>query len=485
MLLVCAGLLIRSFLQVLDVNIGFQPERAAALRIDRGPRGANQAQRNAHYSEVLRRVRALPGVEGAGLSDVLPYGHNRSWNVGAKGRVYTKEDPPPDVFVRIVSDGYRKAMGIPMIAGRDFTESDTEGTKRVMLINQTLARTLFPGEDPIGKTIIYVDPEREVIGVVGDVRHLALEEDSGAEIYLPIRQTDDYASVDLIVRSSLPSSAIASAVRGALTPIEPSLAVNEMVTLSGLVDKAVSPRRFVVLLLGGFSAFALMLASLGIYGVISYTVDQRGQEMAIRLALGASVRELRMRIVVQTFRLAAVGMIIGFSVAWIAARAIGGLLFNVTTADPITFVGMLAVLTAVAALAGYLPARRVSKIDPAVALRASCRIHLPLPPAPSPPLQGERGELRIEASVIHAVRTDPCALSNSSSSLRNQKAAFTSGITPYPARQARTILQHRHRARVPPDSLRLPGRHVWLRQPDRGPGPSALQRFQAMLAGAR
>jgi predicted permease len=370
-LLICAGLLIRSFLQVLDVNIGFQPERAAALRIDRGPRGANQAQRNAHYSEVLRRVRALPGVEGAGFADVLPYGANRSWSAGVKGRVYTPDNPPPDVFVRIVSDGYLKAMGIPLIAGRDFNESDVAGTKRVMLINQTLARTLFPNDDPIGKTLMYVDPEREVIGVVGDVRHLALEERAGAEMYLPVRQTEDYASIDLIVRSALPPSTIAAAVRGALTPIEPSLAVNEFVTLQGLVDKAVSPRRFVVLLLAGFSAFALVLASLGIYGVISYTVDQRRQEMAIRLALGASVHELRTRIILQTLRLTGVGLIIGFSVAWIAARAIGGLLFHVTAADPITFAGMLAVLTIVAAIAGYLPARRVSRIDPAVALRAS------------------------------------------------------------------------------------------------------------------
>jgi predicted permease len=372
-LLVCAGLLIRSFLQVLDVNIGFHPERAAAVRIDRGPRGANQAQRNAHYGEVLRRVREVPGVESAGLSDVLPYGPNRSWSAGVKGRVYAKEDPPPDVFIRIVSDGYLKAMGIPLIAGRDFTEGDAlaPGAKKVVLINQTLARTLFPNEDPIGKTLMYLDPEREVIGVVGDVRHLALEEGSGGEAYLPMRQTEDYASVELIVRSALPPASIASAIRGALTPIEPTFAVNELVMLQGLVDKAVSPRRFVVMLLAAFSAFALMLASLGIYGVISYTVDQRRQEMAIRLAFGASVRELRARIVMQTMRLAAVGMIIGFSVAWIAARAIGGLLFNVTATDPITFAAMLGVLTVVAVMAGYLPARRVSRIDPAVALRAS------------------------------------------------------------------------------------------------------------------
>jgi len=206
--------------------------------------------------------------------------------------------------------------------------------------------------------------------VVGDVRHLALEQGAGLEMYLPIRQCSDYSSADLVVRTTLPPAELASAVRAALKPIEPNLPGNDFRPLQQLVDKAVSPRRFVVLLLGGFALFAVILASLGIYGVISYSVNQRTQEIGIRMALGASAGDLQSRIILQTLGLAAIGMLVGSAVSWILARALSGLLYGVTPADPVTFLGMLIVLTAVAALAGYLPARRASRIDPMVALRA-------------------------------------------------------------------------------------------------------------------
>jgi predicted permease len=368
-LLVGAGLLIRSFLRVLDVNLGFRPERAAALRIDPSRQYSTQAQRNGYFDEALRRVKSVPGIEAAGLTDVLPLGRNRSWGVGAKGQVYSK-GAYPSAFVRIVSDGYLKAMGIPLRAGRDFTEQDTTLSKPVIIINETLARTLWPGQNPIGQIVTF-RPEREVIGVVGDVRHIALEQESGPEMYLPIRQVDDYSSVDLVVRTALPPSGLAAAVRGALKPIEPNLPGNEFRTLQQLVDRAVSPRRFVVFLLAGFAGFALILASLGIYGVISYSVTQRTQEIGIRMALGASARDLQAHILLQTLGLAAIGMSVGAAGSWLLARTISGLLFGVSSSDPITFLGMVAVLTAVAAVAGYLPARRASRIDPMLALRAN------------------------------------------------------------------------------------------------------------------
>ncbi len=368
-LLVGAGLLIRSFLRVLDVNLGFQPERAAALRIDPSRQYSTQDQRNAYFDEALRLARSVPGIEAAGLTDVLPLGRNRTWGFAAKGQVYTR-DTYPLAFVRIVSDGFIHAMGIPLRAGRDFTERDTPSSKPVIIVNETLARTIWPGQNPIGQ-ILNFQPGREVVGVVGDVRHVALEQGSGSEMYLPIRQSNDYASVDLVVRTTLPPAGLAAAVRAALKPIEPNLPGNEFRTLQQLVDKSVSPRRFVVLLLAGFAGFALILASLGIYGVISYSVARRTQEIGIRMALGASARDLQAGIIWQTLGLAAMGMAIGVVMSWILARSISGLLFGVTAADPVTFLGMLAVLTLVAAAAGYLPARRASRIDPMVALRSN------------------------------------------------------------------------------------------------------------------
>jgi len=368
-LLVGAGLLIRSFLRVLDVNLGFRPERAAALRVDPDARYSTQAQQNAYFNEVLRRVKSVPGVEAAGLTDALPLGRNRSWGAGAKGQVY-KRGQYPNAFVRVVSDGYLKAMGIPLRAGRDIAEQDTPSSQPVIMINETMARRLFPGENALGK-IIRACGERSVVGVAGDVRHLALEQGAGLEMYLPIRQCHDFASVDLVVRTTLPPGELAAGVRAALKPIEPNLPGNEFRTLGQLVDKAVSPRRFVVLLLGGFAFFALVLASLGIYGVISYSVSQRTQEIGIRMALGASAGNLQARIIMQTLGLAAAGMLLGLGASLALARALGGFLYGVTSTDPVTFLGMLIVITAVAAAAGYLPARRASRIDPMAALRAN------------------------------------------------------------------------------------------------------------------
>jgi predicted permease len=369
-LLVGAGLLIRSFVRILDVNLGFRPERSAALRIDPGSRYSDQLKRNAYYDEALRRVKSTPSIRGAALADVLPFGGNRSRGVAGEGQVYAR-DQYPQAFVRVVSDGYFGTMGIPIRAGRDFSEQDTPSREPVVILNETLARTLWPGQDAVGKVLAHGGGvRRRVVGVAGDVRHKTLEEGFTGEMYLPIRQTNDYSTVDLVVRTDLPPERLASSVRSALQPIAPDLPRNEWRTLQQLVDKAVSPRRFVVLMLAGFSAFALILASLGIYAVISYSVNQRTQEIGIRMALGASARDLQARILVQTFGLAGVGMVIGVAASWILGRALGGLLFGVTSTDPVTFLGMAILLTTVAAIAGYFPARRASRIDPMVALRA-------------------------------------------------------------------------------------------------------------------
>jgi predicted permease len=369
-LLVGAGLLIRSLIRVLEVDMGFQPARAATIRVDPDSRYATREQRNAYFDEVLRRVHQIPGVQNAAITDALPLGRNRTWGSPAKGVTYER-GRFPTAFVRIVSDGYPAAMGIPLRAGRDISASDTPTTEPVIMINETMARTLWPGQDPIGKYVMGAcAKERRVIGVVGDVRHLALEQTSGNEMYIPMRQCGDQSSADLVIRSTLPAAGLAGVIRAALQPIAANLPGNDFRTLQELVDKSVSPRRFVVLLLGGFAVFALVLASLGIYGLISYSVSQRTQEIGIRMALGASARDVQSRIIMQTLWLAAIGMVLGTIASWAVVRGAGALLFGVTPRDPSTFLGMVVVLTFVALAAGYLPARRASRIDPMVALRA-------------------------------------------------------------------------------------------------------------------
>ena len=368
-LLVSAGLLVRSFLRVLDVNLGFRPEQASTIRVDPDSSYSTQAKQNAYFDEVLRRVRAIPGVAAAGLTDALPLGRNRTWGAPAKGQVYPR-GKFPTAFVRVVSDGYLKALGISLIDGRDISERDVPSSEPVIVINQTLARTLWPGQNAIGQ-IMRACGERHVVGVVGDVRHLALEQASGMEMYLPMRQCNDIASVDLVVRSSTPPGELAAGVRAALRPIAPNLPGKDLRPLQQLVDKAVSPRRFVVLLLGGFAIFALLLASLGIYGVVSYGVNQRTQEIGIRMALGASASRLQAGIILQTLGLAAAGMLIGSIASRVLSRALGGLLFGVTATDPLTFLAMPVILALVAMAAGYFPARRASRIDPSIALRAN------------------------------------------------------------------------------------------------------------------
>ena len=369
-LLVGAGLLIRSLASVLEVNMGFEPSHSATMRVDPDSQTATPAERVAHLDEVLRRVGQAPGIENVAITDTLPLGRNRTWGAGAKGETYER-GKYPTAYVRVVSEGYPAAMGVPILAGRDLSAADADGREPVMLINKALADTLWPGDDPLGKYIVGpCAKERRVVGVLGNVRHLTLEQPSGNEMYIPARQCDDLAGSYLVARSSLPPTQIAGTLRAALAPIAPNLATNDFRTLQQIVDRSVSPRRFTVILLGGFAVFALVLASLGIYALISYSVNQRTQEIGIRMALGASTRDVQAGILGLTLRLAVIGVVIGTAASWLVARGASGLLYGVTARDPQTFAGMVVVLTAVALVAGYLPARRASRIDPMVALRA-------------------------------------------------------------------------------------------------------------------
>jgi predicted permease len=310
-------------------------------------------------------------VDAVGLADVLPLDGDRSWAIAGQGQIYARGEFP-EGFVRVVSEGYLGAMGLRLVAGRDLTDADRLKTEPVVLVNESLGRRLWPGRDPVGQFLVAEGngrPPRRVVGVVEPVRHRALDREGGAEFYLPMRQTFDYAATYLVVRSSLSPGALAASVRQTLAPIAPDVAVNEVRVLRQIVDHAISPRRFVAWLLAGFAAFALLLASLGIYAVVAYSVSQRSQEFGVRLALGATARDVRRRVLGQTLMLAAIGIVLGGVGAWMLAGVLGGMLFGVTAADPLTFASMVLALGLVALAAGYLPARRASRLDPLQALR--------------------------------------------------------------------------------------------------------------------
>jgi predicted permease len=366
-LLVGAALLIQSLLRVLAVNLGFQPERAAALRIDPSFKIKSFEQQNVFIDDVLNRVRSIPGITAAGVSDLLPLDGDRSWQVSAKGQVYD-ENNHPEAFIRVVTDGYFQALGVALKSGREFTQSDRKSGEPVVMVNETFARTLWPGQDAVGK-IITQDGGRRVIGVVDDVHHGGPESLGGSEMYMPMRQTGDYSAMRLVVRTTLPPDTLAASIRAALRPIDPNLPVAEFQTLQGLVDKAVSPRRFLVMLLSGFAGFALVLASLGIYALISYSVHKRTKEIGIRMALGANPGLVQRGVLATTLRLALAGVALGTLGSFALSKWIQSLLFGTTPTNPAVFFGVGLLLCSVALLAAYIPARRASRIEPLQALR--------------------------------------------------------------------------------------------------------------------
>ena len=369
-LLVGAGLLMRSFLRVLDIDLGFEASHAATISVDYDD-GGNAAKRAAIWQEVTSRSLMIPGVESAGISDNLPMSRNRSWGIAAKGEQKRDALSYVPVFVYIVSPGYLKAMRMRLIEGRDLNWDDVSNNRVVVIINQTVARKLWPGQDPIGRTAVAGGMDTEVIGVIADVRESGAEDNAGAQMYLPATKQFGPEGANLVVRSKLPPTALATSVMHTLREINPGQPATEFKPIQGLVDHATSPRRFFVLLVGTFACLGLLLASLGIYGVISYSVTRQTQEIGIRMALGATQAWVQFDVIWKTLRLALIGIAVGIIASLVIARLIASLLFQTAPNDPLTFVGMVVLLGGVALLAGYLPARRASKIDPMVALRTN------------------------------------------------------------------------------------------------------------------
>jgi putative ABC transport system permease protein len=367
-LLVGAGLLLRSFLRVLEVDLGFQPSHAAAIKVDYDD-GGNPLKRSAILQEMVRRVNALPGIESAGIADMLPLDRNRSWGLAAKGVTYPK-DYNLGIFVYVISPQYLQTIGIHLKEGRDFTWQDSSKSEPVVILNEAAARHFFPGEDPVGRMADTAGRDTRVIGVVSDVRESSVEDSASPQMYLPIMQRDPEGA-ELVVRTRLAPSALASGVMGTLRSINPGQPAAEFRPIQQIVDHSVSPRRFIVLLVTSFAALGLILASLGIYGVISYSVTRQTQEIGIRMALGASRTRVQFDVIARTFMLTSLGVVLGTIGSFGVSKGITSLLFGTEPTDPQVFAGVIFLLGAVALIAGYIPAFRASRVNPAVALRNS------------------------------------------------------------------------------------------------------------------
>jgi predicted permease len=366
-LLVGAGLLVRSLVALLEVDPGFRSEQAATWPIQPARSFANAEELTAYYRALVDTVVALPGVESAGLSDALPLGRNRSWSVRAKGVTY-RQNEAPEALPRVVDEGYLQTMKIPLLEGRLLERDDVTRKKRVAVVNETLARRLWPDSTAVGK-IFASDGEFEVVGVVGNVRHAGLDRATEPEMYLLGSQIG-WSTEDLVVRTRASLGTLVPDVRAALHQFDAGMPTGEFRTLGEIIDRAVSPKRLITLLLGLFSLLAMLLAAVGIHGVIACSVSQRTSELGIRLALGATPRDILRLVIGQGMKPVILGLLLGLPAALALTRVMRSLLFGISASDPFTFTIIGAMLAAVALFACWWPARRAARVDPMVALRA-------------------------------------------------------------------------------------------------------------------
>ena len=372
LLLTGAGLMMKSFVRLLEVNPGFDPGHTLTLTVSLwGPKSAD-APAIAFFNQVLQKVQALPGVESAGIVSQLPLGGNMDMygvHVEGKSLPNPEEDPSADRYS--ISPDYLRAMRIPLLRGRAFDDRDAATSPSVALVNESMARQFWPGEDPVGKRFRMGDtkgPWRTIVGVVGDVLHKGLDAPHTLQVYLPNTQFAD-SSVILAVRTANNPAALAAAVRSEIATLDPRVPVSAIATMDEVVSASVANQRFGALLFLLFGAIALLLTAVGIYGVISYGVAQRTHEIGIRLALGASRREVLNLIVSEAMKPALLGAVLGLCAALGLTRFLTNLLYNVKPTDPFVFAAGLLVLVGVALLASYIPARRAMRVDPLVVLR--------------------------------------------------------------------------------------------------------------------
>jgi putative ABC transport system permease protein len=376
-LLIGAGLLINSFFHLRNLEPGFRADHLLTMKVDLSEvKYPDRERRAAFFDEVIRRVRALPGVQSAAVAGNLPLTYNGdSMNISVEGVPDPPPDQRPDVIFRAIGPGYFGTMGISIIRGRDFTDQDKADSKNVVVISEKTAQHFWHGQDPIGRRLkpgssTSNTPWREVIGIVKDVRQNDFIAPPKMQMYFTYRQLKDLAPNALVIRTSIEPLSLAASARDAIWSVDKDQTVADIDTMEHIVAEAVARQRFSMLLLGLFATLALLLASVGIYGVMTYSVAQRTHEIGIRIALGARRADVLQMTIKQGLRLVGAGMILGLAAAFILTRVLESLLFGISATDPVTFFGISLVLLAVAILASYLPALRATKVDPIIALRA-------------------------------------------------------------------------------------------------------------------
>jgi putative ABC transport system permease protein len=375
-LLIGAGLLVNSFVRLRSLDPGFSPENLLTMSVmlpqQKYP---DHARRVAFFSELTSRVEALPGVRAAAVTNWIPLTlQGDTFGVSVEGRPDPGPDKRPDVVTRVVSQDYFDAMGIRLLRGRKFDErTDRADSRPVAVVSETMARRLWPGEDPIGKRVQPGEPDPngwiEVVGVAGDVRQFDLAAEPRLQMYLPYAQFEWFVPRQLVVKTDGEPAGLAAAVRKTVWELDRDQPVSDVRTMEEVLSGSVARQRFSTLLLGVFAALALLLAAVGIYGVMSYAVAQRTREIGIRIALGAQAGSVLRLMVGQGLKLAAAGVALGLVGALLLTRLMSSLLFGVSATDPATLVCISVVLVGVALLASYIPARRAAKVDPLVALR--------------------------------------------------------------------------------------------------------------------
>ena len=373
-LLVTAGLLVESFRQLRNVDPGFRPEQVVSGKVVLpASRYADASVRIQFVGRLLDDLRQLPGVTAVGVSDAVPMADNRQGTsfVRTDRSVPRPEDASPVNFA-YVTDGFFEALGMRVLAGRVFAAQDVRTSPRVIVIDQRLARQAFGGDDPVGRQVtvgVSTQAPFEVIGVVADDRHLGVEADPTPTFFVPYRQLGAMRDVAVLARAQGDSAAVVSSVRAAIRGLDPEMPFYQVRSMEQVVDASVATPRALAWLLSAFAVSGLLLAAIGVFGVMSHAVSQRTQEIGVRMAVGASPTQMLAMILGEGLAQVGLGIVAGLALAWGTSRLLSGLLFGVTTSTPLPYALVAMLLIVVAVLASLAPARRAMRIDPAVALR--------------------------------------------------------------------------------------------------------------------